>query len=136
MKSYELQVLDNGNWRTDSVYDDRILAETQARQLDGNNRFGGIRVVEEIFHADTEKSVSKTIYRDSGNRQATAKRISDTRKSIRESAPKPGQNKHVTRISAKKKPKRATATKSTGLYWALGTGALVVLAGGAAIALL
>jgi len=55
MKFYELQVLGKGNWLTDSVYDDRELAVTQARQLDGNSRFGGIRVIEEIFSEGSQK---------------------------------------------------------------------------------
>ena len=87
MKSYELQVLDKGNWLTDSVYDDRDLAVTQARQLDGNSRFGGIRVIEEIFSEGSQKSVCKTVFRDSGNRRATGDRIAKSRKEIRDCAP-------------------------------------------------
>jgi hypothetical protein len=131
MKSYELQVLDKGNWLTDSVYDDRDLAVDQARQLDGNNRFGGIRVIEEIFTEGSSKSVCKTVFRDSGNRQESEDRIAKSKNEIRGRAPKPGGHKQVTRIPRKKTPRRAESS-SAGLYWAIGILLIIALAGGGA----
>lgn len=131
MKSYELQVLGKGNWLTDSVYDDRELAVTQARQLVGNSRFGGIRVIEEIFSEGSQKSVCKTDFRNSGNRRATEDRIAKSRMEIRDCAPKPGEPTQVTRIPRKKMPRRAELS-SAGLYWAVGIVLLIALAGGGA----
>lgn len=61
MRTYELQVLTKGSWQTDSIYDERRLAETQAKQLESASRHEGIRVIEEVFHEGAEKSVCTTV---------------------------------------------------------------------------
>jgi hypothetical protein len=134
MKTYELQVLDKGSWQTDSVYDQRGLAETQAKQMDGNSRYAGIRVIEEVFHEGSDKSVCTTVYRDAGHRQESEDRIQKSRQAIRTQAP--ASNKEVTRVPRKKVPQRNTGSNLAGLYWGLGIAAVIAATGGGAFMLL
>ena len=93
-------------------------------------------MVEEVFDEKAQKYFSKTIYRDFGDRQASDDRIEKARQAIRERTPKPATVKPVTRVSRKKKPQRAAASKSTGLYWAVGIIAFIALLGGGVVALI
>lgn len=63
MQSFELQTLDRGKWRTDSVYDDRTLAITQAERVNEGRRYVGIRVVEEIYDEATNMTKCRTLFR-------------------------------------------------------------------------
>lgn len=133
MKTYELQVLNRGSWKTDSVYDERRLAETQAKQLESASRHEGIRVIEEVFHAGADKSVCTTVYRDTGKRRENVDRIQKSQQDIRNSPP--ASNKEVTRVPRKKMPQRAAASSSAGLYWGLGIAAAIAAIGGGAFML-
>ncbi len=60
---YEIHTLRDGDWKIDSIFDDRDLALQEGHRIDHSNRFSAVRVVEETFDEDTEKGSTRTIYR-------------------------------------------------------------------------
>lgn len=64
MNSFEIQLFRDGAWKTDSFYDDRELAETEARRMENSTRFGSLRIVEETYDPKTQMMSMRTIYRD------------------------------------------------------------------------
>jgi ferric-dicitrate binding protein FerR (iron transport regulator) len=72
--SYEIHTYRNGQWKIDSVYDDREIALYEAQRLQGLGRAAGIRVVEERFNSDSGKINNRTIFRaakaDEANNEA------------------------------------------------------------------
>ena len=64
MKSFEIQRYRDGAWATDSIYDDRQLAEMEARRMEESSRYGSLRIVEKFYNDQTQKTPFRTIYRD------------------------------------------------------------------------
>ena len=79
MKSFEIQLYRSGTWKTDSIYDDRALAEMEARRMEDSARFSSLRIIEEIFDERTETTKLRTIYRDKGFQQKLAKKAENLR---------------------------------------------------------
>ena len=79
MKSFEIQLHRGGTWKTDSIYDDRGLAEMEARRLEESPRYGNLRIIEEIYDEKTEKTKLRTIYRDKGFQEKIAKKAETAR---------------------------------------------------------
>ena len=156
MRSYEVQVRRSGQWKTDSTYDDRELAEVRARQMDVSDKADPVRVVEEIYNDRTKKYQLRTIYRGKGLKSApqaqaeeslltrastTAKdRPAESKDSA--SAKQPDTKKEPARAQApagSSAPRRGTPPPKSGAFgaWAL-LGVLALLVGlgiGAIVAL-
>ena len=47
MKCFEIHALRNGQWKVDSMYDDRDIAMFEANRMEKSGRFMGIRVIED-----------------------------------------------------------------------------------------
>lgn len=60
---YEIHTLRGGEWKIDSIFDDRDLALQEGHRIEHSNRFTAVRVVEETFDEATEKGSTRTIYR-------------------------------------------------------------------------
>jgi hypothetical protein len=60
-----VQTYRNSKWSVDSVFDDHPLAVFEARRMDESGRFGGVRVVEEIWDPNTNRTSTRTVFRDS-----------------------------------------------------------------------
>ncbi len=60
---YEIHTLRGGEWKIDSIFDDRDLALQEGHRIEQSNRFSAVRVVEETFDEATEKGGTRTIYR-------------------------------------------------------------------------
>ncbi len=60
---YEIHTLRDGEWKIDSIFDDRDLALQEGHRIEHSNRFSAVRVVEETFDEATEKGSTRTIYR-------------------------------------------------------------------------
>jgi hypothetical protein len=60
-----VQTYRNSKWSVDSVFDDHQLAVFEARRMDESGRFGGVRVVEEIWEPNTNRTSTRTVFRDS-----------------------------------------------------------------------
>jgi hypothetical protein len=63
MRAFEIHTFTGGKWKIDSVFDDRELAVFEAQRIDESSRYAGVRVVEENFDEDTQKTTAKTIFR-------------------------------------------------------------------------
>lgn len=63
MKIFEIHVYRGGNWTIDSIFDDLDLALCEAERMDRGGRFSAVRVVEETFDEQTEKSRTRTVFR-------------------------------------------------------------------------
>ncbi|HYB08836.1 MAG TPA: hypothetical protein VEJ16_04135 [Alphaproteobacteria bacterium] len=64
LTSFELQSFQAGNWKIDSIYDDKELAIDMAKRLLGARRATAMRVVEERF-ADDGELKSRVVFRQS-----------------------------------------------------------------------
>ena len=49
MRAFEIPTFREGQWKVDSVFDDRELAIHEARKVDENGRYTGVRVIEENY---------------------------------------------------------------------------------------
>lgn len=65
MRAYEIHTFQNGRWKIDSVFDDKELALFEAQRMEGSGRFSGVRVVEEAFDENNQKTSARTIFRGS-----------------------------------------------------------------------
>ncbi len=79
MKSFEIQLYRGGTWKTDSIYDDRALAEMEARRMEDSPRYGNLRIIEEIFDEKSDTTKLRTIYRDKGFQDRIAKKAETLR---------------------------------------------------------
>jgi hypothetical protein len=62
--SFELQTLQSGTWKIDSMYDDKLLAIDTAKRLVSTRRATAVRVVEESFSDDNDVR-SRVVFRQS-----------------------------------------------------------------------
>ena len=63
MITFELQKFTDGQWKVDSMFDDRNLAVFEARRLDDCKRYTGVRVIEEVYHEDSNLTTTRTVFR-------------------------------------------------------------------------
>ncbi len=62
--SYEVYSLRGGHWNLDSVYDDRILALDEARNLFNRRYEKGVKVLIEDYDDETNRSIPTTIFHE------------------------------------------------------------------------
>ncbi len=62
---FEIHTCRQGAWKIDSVFDDRELAVQEAERMARTQRYSEVRAVEERFDEDTQRSVTRTIFRAS-----------------------------------------------------------------------
>jgi hypothetical protein len=83
MVAYEIQTFSDGKWKIDAIFDDQELAVLQAKHLIAANRFPAVRVVQEAFDHDEQKTKSRVVFRsttvqqhntDANQRQADVRR--------------------------------------------------------------
>ncbi len=70
MRAFEIHTFHKGRWKIDSVFDDRELAVFEAKRMDDSGRYSGVRVVEETFDEQKQKTATRTVYRGSKATQA------------------------------------------------------------------
>ncbi len=70
MKSFEIQTYKDGNWRIDSIFDDRDLALFEARRVEEGNKYSGVRVIEENYDEASNRAPSRTIFQVGKNFRA------------------------------------------------------------------
>ena len=77
MKAFEIHTFQNGKWMIDSVFNDRDLALFEVQRMDLARRYPGVRLIEETFDEETQKSSTRTIFR--GKRDAQTNPSSKSR---------------------------------------------------------
>ena len=69
MRAFEIHTFRDGQWKVDSVFDDRELAIHEARKVDESSRYSGVRVIEENYDEASDLTTTRTIFR--GKQDAT-----------------------------------------------------------------
>ncbi len=75
-KSVLFEVLSNrgDSWTIESVYDDRDVALYEARSLRENRHLKAVKVIQEIYDDETDRTISRTIFNEArGAAKAKAK---------------------------------------------------------------
>ena len=128
--SFEIHTLRDGEWKIDSIFDDRELALQAGHSIEESNRFSGVRVVEETYEEATQKVTTRTIYRgtaiDRANRVQDRPRPKRPREYVDELATAPAG--HASRG-------RGRNPVYQFLMMFFGFGALLVLGAGVMVAL-
>ena len=127
---FEIHTLRDGEWKIDSIFDDRDLALQEGHRIEHSNRFTAVRVVEETFDEATEKGSTRTIYRataiDRANRVPDRPRPKRPREYVDESATAPAGH-------AGSGPSRNPVHQFLLMFF--GFGALLLLGAGVMVAL-
>lgn len=87
MRAFEIHTFQGGKWKINAIFDDPELAVFEARRMDSSLRYGGVRVVEEVFDEKSLSSAVKTIFRGKKVEQAPPTVAHE---------PKPGSDKSPT----------------------------------------
>lgn len=72
MQAFEIHTFKDGQWKIDSVFDDRELALHEARKVDESGRYSSLRVIEENYDDVSDLTTTRTIFRG-GKAQQIAK---------------------------------------------------------------
>lgn len=62
MQAYEIQIYQNGRWEFDSYFNDRDLVLSEAERMGGSGRYSGVRVLEENYNDETNKTDCRVIF--------------------------------------------------------------------------
>ncbi len=109
MKSFEIQLFRDGTWKTDSIYDDRGLAELEARRMETSPRYKKLRIIEEVYDEKSETTKLRTIYRDKDFKEKVAKQTENARQ-------KETNKKIVTKRERQYEIRRQNKNKSGGNF--------------------
>ena len=60
---YEIHTFREGGWKIDSMFDDKDLAVYEAQRMEKGGRFSAVRVVQETYDEETQKTATRTVYR-------------------------------------------------------------------------
>lgn len=60
---FEIHTFRDGKWKIDSVFDDKDLAIYEAQRMEKGGRFSAVRVVQETYDEETQKTGTRTVYR-------------------------------------------------------------------------
>jgi predicted RNA-binding Zn ribbon-like protein len=60
---FEIHTFREGSWKIDSVFDDKDLAIYEAQRMEKGGRFSAVRVVQETYDEETQKTGTRTVYR-------------------------------------------------------------------------
>jgi cobalamin biosynthesis Mg chelatase CobN len=63
MRAFEIHTFRDGNWKVDSVFDDKELAIHEARKVDEGSRYAGVRVIEENYDEASDLTTTRTVFR-------------------------------------------------------------------------
>jgi len=127
MVSFELHTYLGGNWKIDSIFDDRSLAMSEAKRIEERGRTAAVRVVEEVYDEVTQEVQSRTIYRstkmDSDNSQALERQAENRREVM--AAPKKSTGRE--RIAQKKIRKQQAKTQGQYVMLIMKLGIIVLV---------
>ena len=73
MKAYEIHTFKDGQWKIDSVFDDRELALHEARKVEEGGRYSSLRVIEENYDEVSDLTTTRTIFRGGTSKQNAKK---------------------------------------------------------------
>lgn len=125
MKTYELQVFQNGGWQFDSYFDDRDLVVSEAERLETAGRYLGVRVVEETFNEEKQASSYATIF---SRLKQTEEVVATAKGALKGNNGNQGAERDSSRPRAA--PRKAKKSNGNGsVAWLLIGGAALVVVG-------
>ena len=130
MRAFEIHTFHNGNWKIESVFDDRDIALFEASRMELSSRFAGVRVVEETFDEDSQECSTRTIYSGENDVQTTPAPKNKPRQGSRSGAPAKGRGREPNR---KKRAKINKIKQKKGIGISIMTLALALFGGVAVI---
>lgn len=74
MKAFEIHTFKDGQWKIDSVFDDRELALHEARKVEEGGRYSSLRVIQEDYDEVSDLTTTKTIFRGGSAKKNAKKR--------------------------------------------------------------
>lgn len=93
---FEIHTFRSGNWKIDSVFDDKDLAIYEAQRIEKAGRFPAVRVIQEIYDEETQRTSVRTVYRtskiDAANVEANRRRAQPL--TVAAPPPRPRPKKH------------------------------------------
>ena len=63
MRAFEIQTFKDGEWKVDSIFDDRELALYEAKKISGSTRYAGVKVIQEDWDEATNQTTTRTLFR-------------------------------------------------------------------------
>ncbi|MBT5051173.1 MAG: hypothetical protein HOM58_21935 [Rhodospirillaceae bacterium] len=99
MKAFEIHTFKDGQWKIDSVFDDRELALHEARKVEEGGRYARLRVIEENYDEVSDLTTTRTIYRGGSANQNDKKRRATAPRKTGTSRPHGGVGEEAVRKS-------------------------------------
>jgi hypothetical protein len=135
LRAYEIHTFTGGRWKIDSVFDDKELALFEATRMDESGRHAGIRVIEEDYDENTQKTKIRTIFRGSKTSDANNAALEKTkqvRQQVAQQKVQLAQENAIKQVEAV----RAEKARKSNPYRLVGIFTMIALIGiGAVIAL-
>lgn len=110
MRAFEIQVYTSGRWNIDSIFDDRDLALHEAKRMDTSGRHVGVRVVEETYDEEQDRTSSRTIFRGSRADEQNTQQLeksADVRREAQADRRRRQTKNASARVARKKKAKKS-----------------------------
>jgi hypothetical protein len=104
MQSFEIQVFNGGNWKMDSVFDDRETCIEEAKRAAQSGRYSGLRVVEENYDESTNKVACRILYR--GGTAKAEKARADANRKLKPPRPTAAGGQEPHRIPGRPRKKK------------------------------
>ena len=132
LRAYEIHTFIGGRWKIDSVFDDKELALFEATRMDEAGRHAGVRVIEEEYDENTQKTKIRTIYRGSKITEANSaalERTKQARQQVAQQKVQFAQEKAIKKVEAV----RAQQKRKSNPYRLIGLFTVIALIGIAGI---
>lgn len=117
--AYEIQTYRGGEWKIDSIFDDKELATFDATRMEESGRHPAIRVIEEIYDSDTDLTKIRIVFRGSraNERDKAAKARQQSRKAKSSARPKPAAGDRQRTKSARKPVQKEKPASELKMFW-------------------
>jgi hypothetical protein len=109
LRAYEIHTFQAGRWKIDSVFDDKELALFEATRMDEAGRHAGVRVIEEEYDENTQKTKIRTVFRGSKiaeSNSAALERTKQVRQQVAQQKVQLAQDKAIKQVEAVRAEKK------------------------------
>ena len=130
MSTFELQTFQAGKWAVDSYFDDRDLAMSEAEKLDVSGRHSGVRVLQEDFEGDNNRSSVRVIF---SKLKGSDNADDDWRVKIQRTSQKASADRADGARGARPRRRPQKSKSNSNLYLVISIAIVILLAGVAAM---
>lgn len=128
MLAYEIQTFRDGEWKIDSIFNERELAMFEAKRIDEGARYVGVRLIEENYNEATQLTTTRTLFRGGIAKGQKAKTNAATVKSS-QAAQRGAGRERVPKGGARRSKKSSSSLVPLLVVLVLILGAMVILLG-------